>query len=250
MQGLLQKAEEFSKLGGLAATGEGVERLIPSNWAHTVHYTAQRYHAPESVEEVCEIVAHASRVRVIGTRHACRRAPTAQMATSSRSRACRRSSRLMPRHERSRLPHASPCRPRPGAARRGAGRCLPSLAHVSVAGALATSDRGSGDACGGLVSAMLEIEYVDHEGSLVTCYGSGACASSAFGRAMDPDLQGVLLGGLGVIVEVTLAIEEAFDVRTDVYLNLPWSRLEEQHSVNQILSDAYSVSLFVHDWSK
>lgn len=71
MQGLLQKAEEFSKLGGLAATGEGVERLIPSNWAHTVHYTAQRYHAPESVEEVCEIVAHASRVRVIGTRHAC-----------------------------------------------------------------------------------------------------------------------------------------------------------------------------------
>ena len=29
---------------------------------------------------------------------------------------------------------------------------------------------------------------------------------------------------------------------------LPWARLLEQHSLNQIFADAYSVSLFVTDW--
>ena len=52
----------------------------------------------------------------------------------------------------------------------------------------------------------------------------------------------VSLGALGIVSRVTLDVEPTFDVRQDVFEDLPWSALEEH--IADIVSSAYSVSLF------
>ena len=235
MQDAFDAADAFSKLGGLGATGEGVERLIPANWARTLYYTAQRHHAPETVEEVQAIVAQSERVRVVGARHsfsACADTPEGDMITLE----------LLPvsieiddeRRTVAVSAHASCAELSSHLHERGwALHTLPSIAHVTVAGALATATHGSGDASGSLLCALEEVEYINHEGELVCC--CGGLPSACLGRTVDLEMQGVVLGGFGVLIEVTLAIEPSFDVQTDVYLNVPWHRLLELHSINQVL---------------
>jgi xylitol oxidase len=63
----------------------------------------------------------------------------------------------------------------------------------------------------------------------------------------DPRFQGLVvsLGSLGVMTKVTMDIIPTFDIRQDVYLNLPVTALRE--SFTEIMSAGYSVSLFT-DW--
>ena len=66
----------------------------------------------------------------------------------------------------------------------------------------------------------------------------------------------VSIGALGVVTRVTLDVEPSFQVRQDVFENLPWSELDSNFSA--IVSAAYSVSLFTdlrstavsHVWCK
>ena len=58
------------------------------------------------------------------------------------------------------------------------------------------------------------------------------------------DLQAVVLGGLGILVEVTMRIVPTFNVRQDVYEKVPWSRLDEAIYLDAFFSEAYSVSVF------
>ena len=109
---------------------------------------------------------------------------------------------------------------------------LGSLPHISVAGAVATGTHGSGDGNGNLATAVRGLRMVTADGDLVTLRrGEGG-----FNGAV------VALGALGVVVELTLDIEPAYDVRQYVYERLPWARLVE--NLEQIFADAYSVSLF------
>jgi xylitol oxidase len=55
----------------------------------------------------------------------------------------------------------------------------------------------------------------------------------------------VSLGALGVITNLTLDVQPAFDVRQVVYENLPLGQLE--HHLDEIFGSGYSVSLFT-DW--
>jgi alditol oxidase len=66
-------------------------------------------------------------------------------------------------------------------------------------------------------------------------------------RDKDPDFYGAVvgLGALGVVTKVTLDLVPAFEVRQDVYLNLPMAQLESHF--DEIMSGGYSVSLF-YDW--
>jgi xylitol oxidase len=53
------------------------------------------------------------------------------------------------------------------------------------------------------------------------------------------------LGGLGIVTRITLDILPTFDMRQDLYENLPLAQLEDHF--DEIESSAYSVSLFT-DW--
>ena len=55
------------------------------------------------------------------------------------------------------------------------------------------------------------------------------------------------MGALGVVTKVTLDILPTFQVRQDVYENLPFAALEK--NFDKIMSSGYSVSLFT-DWQK
>ena len=113
---------------------------------------------------------------------------------------------------------------------------LASLPHVSVAGACATATHGSGDRNGNLATAVTAISMVRGDGEIETVDRS------------DPDkLNGsvVALGALGIVTSLTLGVEPTYDVRQDVYEDLPFDELATHF--DEIATLAYSVSLFT-DW--
>jgi alditol oxidase len=107
---------------------------------------------------------------------------------------------------------------------------LPSLPHISVAGSVATATHGSGNANPSLASAVTAISMVTGTGDLLRIDQNS------------PDFTGVVvhLGALGVVTDLTLAIEPTFLVRQDVYQHLPWDQLTG--SFDDVMSAGYSVS--------
>src|SRR3954469_17647364 len=92
---------------------------------------------------------------------------------------------------------------------------MASLPHISVAGAVATGTHGSGDALGSLSTAVAGLELVTASGGL-----------RRVGRG-DPELAGsvVALGALGLVTRVTLDVRPSFEVRQQVYVDVPWADL-------------------------
>lgn len=206
------------------------------NWAQNLTYRATSLRIPESVEELSEIVASASSVRALGSRHS--------FNTVADTSGIHVSVAGLP----GRIDIDSSARTAtvPAGARYGefveeldrlgwALQNLASLPHISVAGAVATGTHGSGDRNGSLASAVAALEFVSADGSLQSlCRG-------------DPDFDGavVSLGALGVTTRVTLDIVPRFEVRQFVYEHLSWRAFRE--NFDAITSSAYSVSLFT-DW--
>ncbi len=114
---------------------------------------------------------------------------------------------------------------------------LASLPHISVAGACATATHGSGDRHGNLATAVAAMEIVTADGEVVVL------SRDQHGEQFQGAVVG--LGGLGVVTKLTLDIEPTFEVRQDVYEDLPLAHLEDHF--DDISSSAYSVSLFT-DW--
>jgi xylitol oxidase len=108
---------------------------------------------------------------------------------------------------------------------------LGSLPHISVAGACATGTHGSGATNQSLAASVCGIDMVTADGDAVHVGDS------------DPQFHGavVALGALGIVTSLTLRIEPTFDVRQDVFVDMPWSGLGE---LDEIMKSAYSVSLF------
>jgi xylitol oxidase len=109
---------------------------------------------------------------------------------------------------------------------------LASLPHISVAGAVATATHGSGDRNGNLATAVAAIEFINSRGELIRLSRG------------DVDFDGVVvaLGALGIVTRITLDIEPSFEVRQDLYNDLPWDRALDEFDA--IMASAYSVSLF------
>ncbi|MEI4272978.1 FAD-binding protein [Klenkia sp. LSe6-5] len=82
---------------------------------------------------------------------------------------------------------------------------LGSLPHISVGGAVATGTHGSGHRLGALATAVRAVTVVGPDGELRTVSGA------------DVDAQAVSLGAVGVVTELVLATEPAYEVRQDVY---------------------------------
>ncbi|UVY84063.1 FAD-binding protein [Brachybacterium sp. NBEC-018] len=112
-----------------------------------------------------------------------------------------------------------------------------SLPHISVAGAVSTGTHGSGVQHRNLSDAVRAIEAVTADGTL-----------RRWTREEDPDFAGraLSLGALGITTALTLDLVPSFEVRQDVWFELPWAALLEH--LEEIMGAAYSVSV-MPDWS-
>jgi xylitol oxidase len=208
---------------------------LPSgdNWAQSHSYGAVAVQRPADAAEVRELILRGEKVRALGTRHSfndladtsghlvsLERLPVDLVVDEDA-----RTASFMPGIRYGDL--ATSLQERGWALHN-----LASLPHISVAGAVATSTHGSGDHNGTLATAVSGIEFLDGTGELVRLTRS------------DADFDGAVvgLGALGIVTRITLDIEPTFDVRQDLYNDLPWGAALEHF--DEITGSAYSVSLF------
>ncbi|PJJ65481.1 D-arabinono-1,4-lactone oxidase [Compostimonas suwonensis] len=203
------------------------------NWAGNYSYRAHRILRPQSVEQLQEIVAAGGSLRALGSRHSF----NAIADTSGELIATAGLPDDIVIDEEAHTVTVG------GGTKYGdlgvvlaehglALHNLASLPHISVAGAIATATHGSGDRNGNLSTAVEALEFVD---------GTGELRRIARG---DQGFEGaaVSLGALGVVTRVTLRVEPSFEVRQNVFVDLPWERVMTDYDA--ITSSAYSVSLF------
>ncbi|HWA83796.1 MAG TPA: FAD-binding protein [Fimbriimonadaceae bacterium] len=200
------------------------------NWAGNFEYGAARLHRPANVGEIQEIVAGARRAKALGTRHSFNAiADTeADLISLERLRGIAVDEEAGTVAVEGGVTYGELCR---HLNERGyAIHNLASLPHISVAGACATGTHGSGDRNGNLATAVAAMSVVTSNGEIARFSGG--------------DLNGaaVHLGGLGVVVSLTLGIQPAFPVAQTVYEDLPLDLVRGRF--DEIMSGAYSVSLF------
>jgi xylitol oxidase len=210
------------------------------NWAGNYKFSALDYFVPESVEQVRELVARSSKLRVLGTRHSFNGIADSTGSLLSLQK-LNRVIALDPKRNKvtveAGIRYGELCRylHSHGYALHN----LASLPHITVAGACATATHGSGDRNGNLATAVHALEVIQPNGEAVE-----------FSREQqDGDFAGAVvgLGGLGVVTKITLDIIPEFHMNQYVYENLPLERLEAHF--DDIFSSAYSVSLFT-DWKQ
>jgi xylitol oxidase len=210
----------------------------PSNWAGNYTYRAARYHQPETVEQIQELVVRSSKLKALGTRHSFNDIADSpgdlislehfnhivaldQERHNVRVEAGVRYGQLARwLHEEGLALHN-----------------LASLPHISVAGACATATHGSGDRHGNLATAVSAIEMIRADGEVVVL--SREIHREHFEGTV------IGLGGLGVVTKLTLDVSPTFEMRQDVYENLPLAQLEDHF--DELFASVYSVSLFT-DW--
>ncbi len=207
-----------------------------TTWAGSYVFGAPQFAHPGSLEELQEVVAGASRVRALGSRHS-----FTDLADTDGVLVCL-----------DRLDPAVVVDAERGEVTVGGGTTcgllaealhtqghafatMASLPHISVAGAVATGTHGSSDRGGSLSSLVRRLEVVTPDGELQTVARG------------DADFPGwvVALGALGVVHRVTLDVVPSFDIRQQVYTGLRWEDFVEQ--LDTVMGSAYSVSAFV-DW--
>jgi alditol oxidase len=208
------------------------------NWARNYTYSAARWHDPKTVEHVQELVRRCNKLKALGTRHSFNGiADTIEDIISlehfDRVVDLDRKRRTVTVEAGVRYGQLCQYLHHEGYALHN----LASLPHISVAGACATATHGSGDGNGNLATIVAAMEMVTANGEVIVL--SREHDGDKFNGAV------VGLGGLGVITKLTLDILPTFDMRQDVYENLPLTQLEK--NFDAILSSAYSVSLFT-DW--
>jgi xylitol oxidase len=203
-----------------------------TNWAANLTYRAAELHRPASLEQVQELVAGASRLRVLGSRHSFNDIADADELLVLDGLAGEVA-----------VDAAAGTVTVPAAMRYGelAGRLraeglalanLASLPHISVGGAVATATHGSGDANGNLATAVAGLELVGGTGELLTAARD------------DPGFDGLVvgLGALGAVTRLTLDVEPGYQVRQRAFEGLPWAALFDHF--DEVTSAGYSVSLF------
>ena len=208
------------------------------NWAGNVDFAAARFHQPQSIDELSDIVRRADQVSVVGARHSF----TAIADTTGDLISLERLNIDPSIDAERRTVTAS------GGMRYGhlgefvynAGFALhnmASLPHITLAGACATATHGSGDGNGNLATAVSALEFVAADGEVVKLSRG------------DEELEGAVvnLGGLGVVTKITLDLEPSFNVRQAVYAELPLAQVDAHF--DEIMASGYSVSLFT-DWQQ
>jgi alditol oxidase len=202
------------------------------NWAGTYTYRAEKLYRPTTIEEVQQIVANATSVHVLGSRHSFN-----DIADSSELISLENlPADVVVDHEAQTVSLG-------GGVTYGtlvktlndegvALHTLASLPHISVAGAVATATHGSGVTCGNLATAVLGLEIVTSGGEIIQ-------ASRG-----DPDFDGLVvgLGALGAVTRIILDVQPAYEVQQRVFEGLSWKAFYDHF--DEITSCGYSVSIF------
>lgn len=209
-----------------------------SNWAGNYRYSAARLHHPETIAQIQELVVHRTKLRVLGSRHSFNGIADCsedQISLSHFDRVIAVDPERRTVIVEAGVRYGDLCASlhREGFALHN----MASLPHISVAGACATATHGSGEGNRNLATAVSAMEVVDGKGDVVTL--SREHDGDQFAGAV------VGLGGLGVVTRLTLDVEPAYEMRQEVYENLPLAQLEAHF--DEIQASAYSVSLFT-DW--
>ncbi len=209
--------------------------MAEHNWAGNVAYRAAHFRTPTSIEQVQSMVAAATKVRAVGSRHSFNViADTTgdQISLSELPRVVELDTQARTVTVDGGIKYGELATTLHD---HGWGLAnLASLPHISIAGACATATHGSGVGNGNLATAVSGMEIVAATGDLVE-----------ISRDDDPQMVDALtvgLGALGIVTRLTLAVEPTFAVRQRVYQHLPMSTALER--LDEIMADGYSVSLF------
>lgn len=204
------------------------------NWAGNVAYQAREVARPRTMEALRSLVAERERVRALGSRHSFSEIADATGTLVSLEE-------LAGDIEVGEGQVVVPAATRYGVLaeylqERGLALAnMASLPHISVAGAVATGTHGSGDALGCLSTAVAGLELVTASGGLRRVWRG------------DPEFNGsvVALGALGIVTRVTLNVRPSFEVRQQVYVDVPWT--DVLLDLGAVFGAGYSVSVFT-DW--
>jgi xylitol oxidase len=209
---------------------------LMTNWAGNYVYQASDVAFPQTMDELRQIVVSSPRLRVLGSRHSFNDIADTDGLLVSLARMPRVVE--IDRHARTvrvdggiRYGDVCPAIDAAGLALHN----MASLPHISIAGAVATGTHGSGVTSGSLATAVSAITLLAADGSTVTLDRGHAHFDGAV----------VALGSLGVVVDLTLDLEQSFDVRQDVYEDLPVDAFISHFA--EIAASAQSVSFFT-DW--
>jgi xylitol oxidase len=210
------------------------------NWAGNHRYGTTSITSPTSLADVQAFVRRHARFKVLGTRHCFNGiADSTDAFLSLREMhhvvALDRTANTVTIEAGMSYGQLCPVLDRDGFALHN----LASLPHISVAGACATGTHGSGVNNGNLSTAVSAFELVTAAGDVVTFARSKDL--KAFQAAV------VNLGALGVVTKVTLDVQPTYQMRQDVYLDLPMAQVRDHFE--DIVAAGYSVSLFT-DWQK
>ncbi|XAS72327.1 D-arabinono-1,4-lactone oxidase [Micrococcaceae bacterium Sec5.1] len=205
------------------------------NWAGNLEYSSAEVQRPTSVDQLRELVANASRIKALGSRH------------SFNNVADTDGIHLL----LDALPQEISLDPSKGTVKVSGGisygalcraveeqgyaiHNLASLPHISVAGAIQTGTHGSGVGNPSLAGAVESINLVRANGELVTLTPDD-----------DEFLASVVgLGALGIVTGLELAVRPSYQMRQRVLTGLPWERALSDFA--NIASAAYSVSFFTN----
>ncbi len=200
------------------------------NWSGTYRYRARAVHHPKTIEELQSLVADGGSFHALGTKHSFN---DISDATELISLTELPGEPLINTEEQT---ATVPARMRYGELAvflHEAGWALSNMAslpHISIAGSVATATHGSGNHNPTLASAVTAMTLVSGTGDLVRL------------DQQSPDFPGAVvhLGALGVVTELTLAIELTFNARQDLYQRLPWDALTS--SFEAVMGSGSSVS--------
>ena len=201
------------------------------NWSGTYRYKANRIHHPRTVSELQALVSGGGSMHALGTRHSFNDVADAteliSIAELPGKPVLDTDARTVNVPARIRYGELAIFLQQAGWALSN----MASLPHISVAGSVATATHGSGNGNPTLSSAVQAMTLVSGTGEVVR-----------LGR-QSPEFDGgvVHLGALGIVTEVTLAMEPSFNVRQDIYQRLPWEALTG--SFENVMGSGSSVSV-------
>ena len=217
------------------ACNNNKKESIRQNWAGNYSYKADNYYEPASREELQELVKKLDKQKALGSRHCFNDiadSPKNQIST-------RKLNKIIELNTDNNTLTIE------GGARYGdfaeeldskgyALHNLASLPHITVAGACATATHGSGVTLGNLATRVVALELLTAQGEIVKL------------DRTHPDFYGLVvgLGAFGFVTRITLEVEKTFQVRQDVFQELPLASLEKHF--DEIMSSGYSVSLFTN----